>query len=95
MAHQNNACQGIVIKPNQIGTVSETLQAAKLAKQFGWKIVVSHRSGETKDDFIADLSVGIAADFIKSGAPATAYRMAKYSRLLQIEKETKNPLYHI
>lgn len=86
-AKEKEACNGIIIKPNQIGTVTETLQAAKLAKKFGWKIVVSHRSGDTCDDFIADLVVGVAADFIKAGAPARGERVAKYNRLLRIEKE--------
>jgi enolase len=90
LAKQQRLCNGIVIKPNQIGTITETLTAAKLAKSFGWKIVVSHRSGETKDDFIADLAVGIGADFIKAGAPGPKERMAKYNRLLEIEKEIKN-----
>lgn len=87
IAKAKNACNAAVIKPNQIGTVSETIEAAKLAKSFGWKIVVSHRSGETSDDFIADLAVGIGADFIKSGAPFPKERMAKYNRLLEIEEE--------
>lgn len=69
--------------------MTETLQAAKLAKVFGWKIMVSHRAGETKDDFIADLAVGIGAEFIKSGAPFTKERMVKYNRLVKIEEEIK------
>ncbi|MDI6882895.1 MAG: phosphopyruvate hydratase [Patescibacteria group bacterium] len=86
-ANKKKACKGIILKPNQIGTVTETVEAARLAKEFGWKIIVSHRSGETNDDFIADLAVGIGADFIKSGAPGPKERMAKYNRLLEIEKE--------
>ncbi len=86
-AYKKRACNAVIIKPNQIGTVSEAIAAAKLAKSFGWKIMVSHRSGETMDDFIADLAVGIGADFIKSGAPSRPERMAKYNRLLKIEKE--------
>jgi len=88
-AKEKNACNGLVLKPNQIGTVTETLEAAKLAKSFGWKIMVSHRSGETNDDFISDLAVGISADFIKSGAPARGERVAKYNRLLEIEEEIR------
>lgn len=84
-AKEKEACTAVVLKPNQIGTVTETLQAAKLAKGFGWQILVSHRAGETGDDFIADLAVGISAEFIKSGAPVKKERIAKYSRLLQIE----------
>ncbi len=86
-ANKNKACNGLVLKVNQIGTVTEALEAGKIAKDFGWKIMVSHRSGETVDDFIADLAVGIGAEFIKSGAPARGERVAKYNRLLEIEKE--------
>jgi len=89
-AQEKSACNGLILKPNQIGTITEALEAAKLAKSYGWKIIVSHRSGETKDDFIADLAVGIAADFIKSGAPARGERMAKYNRLLKIEEEIRS-----
>jgi enolase len=86
-AHKNKACSAVIIKPNQIGTVSEAITAAKLVKKFGWKVIVSHRSGETKDDFIADFAVGVGADFIKAGAPSQKERMVKYNRLLKIEKE--------
>ena len=86
-AHSKNACNGVILKINQIGTVFETIEASKLAKSYGWKTVVSHRSGETMDNFIADLAVGIGADFIKSGSPSQAERMVKYSRLLAIENE--------
>lgn len=86
-AHSKNACNGVIIKPNQIGTVTETVEAVRLVKSYGWKIMVSHRSGETIDTFIADLSVGVGADFIKSGAPTQEERMVKYSRLLEIEQE--------
>ena len=86
LAKENNACNAVIIKLNQIGTISETITATKLAKSFGWKIIVSHRSGETCDDFISDLAVGIGADFIKAGAPARGERVAKYNRLLRIEE---------
>ncbi|MBU3896099.1 enolase [Patescibacteria group bacterium] len=86
-AEQRSACNGVVIKPNQIGTITETIEAAKLARSFGWMLLVSHRSGETDDDFISDLAVGIAAEYIKSGSPVTKARMAKYNRLMEIEKE--------
>ncbi len=86
-AQDKKACSGLILKPNQIGTITETLKAAKLAKSFKWKIIVSHRSGDTCDDFISDLAVGIGADFIKSGAPARGERVAKYNRLLRIEQE--------
>ena len=78
---------GIIVKPNQVGTVTETLETAKTARKAGLKLIVSHRSGETLDDFIADLAVGINADFIKSGAPHPKERMVKYNRLLKIEKD--------
>jgi enolase len=86
-AHNKNACNGVILKLNQIGTVSETIEALNLAKSFNWKTIVSHRSGETMDDFIADFAVGTGADFIKSGSPAKEERMVKYQRLLEIEKE--------
>lgn len=86
-AIQEKACNGAVIKPNQIGTISETLDVIKLAKDAGWKIVVSHRSGETNDSFIADFAVGVGADYIKSGAPCRGERVAKYNRLSAIEVE--------
>lgn len=86
-AHSKLACNGVILKLNQIGTVSELIEASNLAKSFGWKTIVSHRSGETMDDFIADLAVGLKADFLKAGSPAKPERMVKYSRLLQIEQE--------
>jgi len=89
MAKEKEDCNAIILKINQIGTITEALEAAKLAKSFGWKIIVSHRSGETNDDFISDLAVGIGADFIKAGAPARGERVAKYNRLLKIEEELR------
>lgn len=89
-AKKKDVCNAMILKINQIGTVSEAIESGKLAKSFGWKIVVSHRSGETKDNFIADLAVGIGAEFIKTGAPFPVERMAKYNRLAEIEKELKN-----
>jgi len=86
-AIEKTACNGAIIKLNQIGTISEAIEAIKLAKEHKWKIVVSHRSGETIDDFIADFAVGVGADFIKSGAPAMPERLAKYNRLLLIEQK--------
>ncbi len=78
---------GVIIKPNQIGSVSETLDSIKLAQSHNLKIIVSHRSGETNDDFIADLAFGASADGLKSGAPTQPQRLAKYNRLIKIEKE--------
>ena len=86
-AESKKACNGIIIKLNQIGTVSETIEAVNLAKSYGWKIMVSHRSGETMDNFIADFSVGVGAEFIKSGAYTKEERVVKYNRLLEIEQE--------
>ena len=77
----------ILIKLNQIGTVSETVQVIKIAKQAGYLPIISHRSGETEDTFIADLAVALNAGAIKTGAPARAERTAKYNRLLEIEEE--------
>ncbi|MCX6718436.1 MAG: enolase [Candidatus Staskawiczbacteria bacterium] len=88
-AHNKLACNGVILKLNQIGTVSETIEACNLAKSYGWKTIVSHRSGETMDNFIADLAVGLGADFLKAGSPAKEERMVKYQRLLEIEKELK------
>ncbi len=77
---------GIIIKPNQIGTLTETIQTIQLAhKNNIHSVIVSHRSGETKDDFIADLGVAMECKYIKSGAPCRAERLAKYNRLLEIE----------
>ncbi len=88
-AEGKKACNGIIIKLNQIGTVSETIDAVNLAKSYGWKIMVSHRSGETMDNFIADFAVGVGADFIKTGAYTKPERVVKYDRLLEIEQELK------
>lgn len=84
---KDRACSGIIIKPNQIGTVSEVLELASLAKKSQLATIISHRSGETNDDFIADLAVGIQADFAKFGAPSRGERVAKYNRLWNIERE--------
>lgn len=77
----------ILVKLNQIGTLTETLQVIDMAKKAGYTPIISHRSGETEDTFIADLSVAVGADFIKSGAPCRTDRTAKYNRLLKIESE--------
>lgn len=85
LAHERNAVNAVIIKPNQIGSVTEAINAANLAKSYGWKIIVSHRSGETMDDFIADLAFGIGADGLKSGCPLQRERLVKYERLIEIE----------
>ena len=77
----------LIIKPNQIGTIKEVIETVQLAYEAGWKCVASHRSGETTDDFIADLAVGIGAYGLKAGAPTQEERRVKYERLMEIEKE--------
>jgi len=89
MALNKKAITGVVVKPNQIGTVMETLAVVEIARQAGQKIIVSHRSGETNDDFIADFAVAVSADYVKFGAPIRGERVAKYNRLLQIENQIK------
>lgn len=79
----------ILIKLNQIGSLTETLHTILLAKAYNYKVVVSHRSGETTDDFIADLAVGVQADYIKTGSLSRGERVCKYNRLMQIEQELK------
>lgn len=79
------AANAILIKPNQIGTLTETLEAIDLARRSGYKTIISHRSGETEDTFIADLAVAVNAGQIKTGAPCRTERVAKYNRLLRIE----------
>ncbi len=84
---ENDCATSALIKPNQIGTVTEALQAAVLCKDNNWDVVVSHRSGETNDSFIADLAVGVSAEHIKAGGCHNGERMAKYNRLLEIEQD--------
>jgi enolase len=80
----------ILIKPNQIGTLTETVQAIELAKRYGYSVVISHRSGETEDTTIADLSVGMGTGQIKAGSCSRSERIAKYNQLLRIEEELGN-----
>jgi enolase len=77
----------VLIKVNQIGTVTETLKAIQTAREAGYRVVISHRSGETEDTFIADLAVAVNAGQIKTGSLCRSERIAKYNRLLQIEEE--------
>jgi len=84
---EKKACNALLLKVNQIGTVSESIQAFKDAKAAGWGTMVSHRSGETEDSFIADLVVGLGTGQIKTGAPCRSERLAKYNQLLRIEEE--------
>jgi len=85
------ACNAIAIKPNEIGTLTETIEVIKLAKSAGWQVVMSHRSGETNDDLIADLAVGLGADYCKFGPPNRGERVVKYNRLLQIFQDLSQP----
>jgi len=80
-----NACNAVLVKLNQIGTLSETINCIALAKKHAMKVVISHRSGETCDDFIADLAVAAGSDYIKTGSLARGERLAKYNRLLEID----------
>ncbi len=81
---EHHGANAVIIKPNQIGTMTETYEAIKLAQGAGWKVIISHRSGDTPDAFIADLAVGVGADGIKAGSPNPPERRAKYERLIEI-----------
>ncbi len=85
--YKNSSANAILVKPNQIGSLSETLEVISMAKGYGYKTIISHRSGETADTSIADIAVATNAGFIKTGAPARAERGEKYNRLLRIEAE--------
>ena len=82
---KEHSCNSILIKLNQIGTLTETIHAIQMAHHAGWTAIVSHRSGETEDTTIADLVVGMGAGQIKTGAPTRSERTAKYNRLMKIE----------
>ncbi|MDA1079221.1 MAG: phosphopyruvate hydratase [bacterium] len=86
-AIEKKYCNTLLVKPNQVGTITETIAVISLARQAGWSIVVSHRSGETNDDFIADFAVGVGAEYTKFGPPNRGERTAKYNRLSQIHQE--------
>jgi len=86
-AIQNKACNALLLKINQIGSLTESIDACKLAQGAGWGVMVSHRSGETEDTFIADLVVGLSTGQIKTGAPCRSERLAKYNQLMRIEEE--------
>ena len=88
---ENDLISGIIIKPNQIGTLSETIDVINFAQEEGLKVIISHRSGETNDSFIADLAVACGAWGLKTGAPARGERVAKYNRLLEIEDQANLP----
>lgn len=84
---ENGCGNAILIKLNQIGTLSETMEAVRIARRNGFDAIISHRSGETEDTFIADLSVALNTGLIKTGAPSRGERTAKYNRLLRIYEE--------
>ncbi|XP_061104185.1 beta-enolase-like isoform X1 [Conger conger] len=86
-AVEKKACNCLLLKVNQIGSVTESIQACKLAQSNGWGVMVSHRSGETEDTFIADLVVGLCTGQIKTGAPCRSERLAKYNQMMRIEEE--------
>ncbi|KAK8600412.1 hypothetical protein V6N13_059809 [Hibiscus sabdariffa] len=86
-AIKEKTCNALLLKVNQIGSVTESIEAVKMSKKAGWGVMASHRSGETEDTFIADLSVGLATGQIKTGAPCRSERLAKYNQLLRIEEE--------
>jgi len=87
MAIEKKSCSCLLLKVNQIGTVTESIEAANLSNSDNWGVMVSHRSGETEDTFIADLVVGLHTGQIKTGAPCRSERLAKYNQLLRIEAE--------
>lgn len=90
---EKNVANAILIKPNQIGTISETLETIRLAKHHAYQCVISHRSGESEDSFIADFAVALNTGEIKTGSTARSERIAKYNRLLEIEHELKGGIY--
>ncbi|MFB6225693.1 MAG: phosphopyruvate hydratase [Candidatus Paceibacteria bacterium] len=91
-AIRKEAANALLVKPNQVGTLTETFEAIQLVYEQGWEIMLSHRSGETSDTFIADLAVAVGAKWMKSGAPARGERTAKYNRLLEIAKIDKQTI---
>ena len=84
---QKGSANCLLLKVNQIGSITESINAVKLSKQNGWGVMTSHRSGETEDAYIADLAVGLCTGQIKTGAPCRGERTAKYNQLLRIEEE--------
>jgi len=87
MALEKKACNALLLKVNQIGSVTESIDANNLSRKNNWGVMVSHRSGETEDTFIADLVVGLGTGQIKTGAPARSERLAKYNQIARIEEE--------
>jgi len=91
-AIEERACNALLLKPNQVGTLTEAADACRLAKDAGWQVTVSVRSGETEDNWAADLAVGWSADQFKAGSITQSERLAKYNRLLAVEQETGWPV---
>jgi enolase len=79
-----SAANAVILKPNQVGTVTETIEAARVAREAGWKLIVSHRSGDTMGTFVSDLAVGLGSFGIKAGSPLPEERRVKYQRLIEI-----------
>ena len=92
---KEKVANAVLIKPNQIGTITETIAAVKMAQKAKWGVVVSHRSGETVDSFIADFSVAMGTGALKTGAPCRGERIEKYNQLLRIEDELKDTATHL
>ena len=84
---RENIANGVLIKLNQIGTLTETMAAVRMARQAEWGAMVSHRSGETVDSFIADMTVALDTGHLKTGAPARGERVEKYNQLMRIEEQ--------
>jgi len=80
-------CNALLLKVNQIGSITESIEAVTMAKNAGWVVMCSHRSGETEDNFIGDLAVGLNCGQIKTGAPCRSERLAKYNQMLRIEEQ--------
>merc|ERR1712118_407643 len=93
-AIEKKACNALLLKVNQIGSITEAIEAGKMSQDQGWGVMVSHRSGETEDTFIADLVVGLRTGQIKTGAPCRSERIAKYNQLLRIEEQLGNRAYY-
>jgi len=86
-AINEKSCNALLLKVNQIGTLTESIEAVRMSKKAGWGVMTSHRSGETSDSYIADLAVGLSTGQIKTGAPCRSERLSKYNQLLRIEEE--------
>jgi len=92
-AIEQKSCNCLLLKVNQIGSITESIRAVQDAKRAGWGVMTSHRSGETEDDYIADLAVGLCTGEIKTGAPCRGERTAKYNQLLRIDEQLPSPVY--